>query len=86
MFLSSSPKVIEKIKSALEKNDFEEVANHVHGFKTKCMMMGMTETKELASIIEQLCRENSEEKLIKTDISNFILNVELALKELKNYS
>jgi len=86
LFLSSVPQVIEKIDLALENKDFEEIANQVHSFKTKCMMMGMTVTKDLANTIEHLCRENPENKLIKRNISSLKINIEKALKELKNYS
>ncbi len=85
MFISSAPQLIEKINYALDNNDFEEIANHIHGFKTKCMMMGMAETKDLANTIEHLCRENSEEKIIKPNILNLIINIEKALNELRNY-
>ncbi len=86
MFLKSAPRVIEKIKVSLEDNDFEVVANHVHGFKTKSMMMGMAETKTLAISIEILCRENLDEELIKEEVSKLITNIEKAVNELRNYS
>ena len=85
MFIKSAPQVVEKINLAINDNDFEDVANHVHGFKTKCMMMGMAETKDLANSIEILCREQSDEEIIKDKVIKLIANIELALNELRNY-
>ena len=82
MFTSTAPGLIEKINSALATNDFLDIANQVHGYKTKWMMMGMTETKDLAIRLEHLCRDGSEEKLIRETIRVLFNNVELALIEL----
>jgi CheY-like chemotaxis protein len=84
MFLASAPAVVEKIKFALVHGDFEEVANQVHGFKTKCMMMGMTETKDLSNTIEQLCREKPNEEIIKEKVLELITKVKKAEIELRN--
>jgi HPt (histidine-containing phosphotransfer) domain-containing protein len=86
LFISSSPPIIEKINLALTVNDFEEIANQVHGYKTKCIMMGMADTKELANRIEQLCREGSNASRIKEDVLNFISHIDKALIELNNFS
>ncbi len=86
MFLASTPQVVEKINVAMEENNFVEIANQVHGFKTKCMMMGMRETKDLANTIEHLCRGNNDEILIKEEVSKLITNIEIAEKEIRNYS
>ena len=45
MFIASAPVLIEKLNTALLNNDLEEIASQVHGFKTKWIMMGMTESK-----------------------------------------
>ena len=85
MFLSSAPQLIEKIQLAKKENDFEDIANQIHGFKTKWIMMGMTETKNLANTIEHLCREDQNEDLINANLSKLIDNIEKALIELKKY-
>jgi len=84
MFTSSAPGLIEKINSALETNDFEEIANQTHSFKTKWIMMGMTETKDLAIRLEQLCREGSEVEIIRNAVGDLISKVESAIKELSD--
>ena len=84
MYLTSAPLVVEKIKLALKHNDFEEVANHVHGFKTKYIMMGMTETNELSNTIEHLCRESSEDPQLTEKIMILIRTIEKAENELRN--
>ena len=85
MFLSSAPSLIEKINTAKAKNDFEEIANQIHGFKTKWIMMGMNETKDTAILLEQLCREKSDEKLISEKMSNLIDDIEKAQIELSEF-
>lgn len=56
IFLESAPVLIDRLNIALKKDDFEEIANQVHGFKTKFVMMGMEQAKELAIKIELDCR------------------------------
>lgn len=82
MFLSSAPKLIEKLTTALSKNDFEEIANQVHGFKTKWIMMGMNESKDLALIIEQQCREKEPDLTVKENVLKLIEQLQIATKEL----
>lgn len=86
LFISSSPPIIEKINLALTADDFEEIANQVHGYKTKCIMMGMSDTKELANSIEQLCRKGSDASRIKENVLRFISHIDKALIELNNFS
>ncbi len=82
MFTSSAPGLIEIINTALLTNDFEEIANQVHGFKTKWIMMGMTETKDIALKLERLCRDGSEVELIRETVVNLKRKIERALGEL----
>lgn len=85
LFISSTPLLFEKINSALIEDDFEEIAAQVHGFKTKCMMMGMTKTIETSNALELLCRENPDEKLIKEEVNKLLINIEKASLELNDY-
>jgi HPt (histidine-containing phosphotransfer) domain-containing protein len=82
MFTSTAPGLIEKINTALVINDLDEIANQVHGFKTKWIMMGMAETKDLAIRLEHLCREGSEVETIREIIVILIINIEMAITEL----
>ena len=82
MFTSTAPALIERVNKAMLNEDFEDIANQVHGFKTKWIMMGMTGTKDLAIKLEQLCRDGSDAELINSTIGILTNNVELALNEL----
>ncbi|MEP7263225.1 MAG: ATP-binding protein [Bacteroidota bacterium] len=82
MFTSTATDLIEKITAALSRNDFEEIANLVHGYKTKWIMMGMNESKELAILIERQCREKMPEKNIKDDVLKLIEQIVSAKAEL----
>ena len=84
MFTSSVPAFIEKLNLALSAGDFIEIASQVHGFKTRWIMMGMTDTKDLAQYLEQLCREGSDEGLIRSNLDLLIKEVGIALIELEN--
>jgi HPt (histidine-containing phosphotransfer) domain-containing protein len=83
MFLQSAPALLEKVNTALATDDFTEVANQLHGFKTKFIMMGMKNTGSLSLILEQQCRSNSKPATIHSDIKGLIRDVELAVSELK---
>jgi len=83
MFLDTAPLLIEKINSAIEKNDFVEIANQIHGYKTKWIMMGMNETKDLAHIVEKQCREENNPAMIKENIISLISQIHKAVNELQ---
>jgi len=84
MFITSVPIVKEKIESALAQNDFLEIAAQLHGFKTKMIMLGMNESKDLAMKIEQDCRGGNLIHDFKGDIKTLIYMLNISLKELQN--
>jgi len=68
IFLESVPGFIQKLEAALASNDFGEVATQVHSFKTKFVMMGMKQAKELSQKLESDCR------MTQPDRNNIIEN------------
>ena len=82
MFTSTAPALIEKITAAKEEGDLETIANQVHGFKTKWIMMGMTATKDMAIELEILCREEPTNSSIEDKLQQLISNINTAIKEL----
>ncbi len=87
MFLESAPEFKQKIKSALSENNFAEVATQVHGFKTKWIMMGMHQAKDLAFRLEDHCRkENPHEEQIIKGLSELNELIEKAISELSKYN
>jgi len=86
LYLKSTPVVVEKINAALAQNDFIEIANQVHGCKTKFNMMGMKKVYELSETIENRCRANEINDELKEDISALLKTIPQAETELKNYS
>ena len=86
MFLDAAPGLIEKINAALSKNDFEEIASQVHAYKTKWIMMGMKEAKDLALKIEKLCRETPVNGFVKQNVSVLTGQIKEAVNELKKYA
>ncbi len=86
IFLDTAPALIEKINTSLAINDYEEIASQVHGYKTKWIMMGMNETKELALKIEQQCREISPDQSAQDNILKLVDQIGIAIDELKNHA
>ena len=84
MFLDSAPALIEKVNAAIAINDYEEIANQVHGYKTKWIMMGMTDAKEIALRIEQECRQDLPGPSLEGDIEMLILQIRQAMNELQS--
>ncbi|MCX6249841.1 MAG: tetratricopeptide repeat protein [Bacteroidetes bacterium] len=83
MFLQSAPVLLEKVNAALAADDFIMVADQLHGFKTKFIMMGMKNTGSLSLILEQHCRSDSKPATIHSDIKALLRDVEFAVSELK---
>ena len=83
MFLEAAPVLEKKLTDAIKENNFEDIANQIHGFKTKWIMMGMDDAKELAIRIEQQCRkETPDHASINTNTLNLITIVKKAAIEL----
>jgi len=84
IFLDSAPVLIEKINAALHENNFQKIANQLHGFKTKFIMMGMHEANEIATKMELDCRkEISDYSLVKKDTAKLLNIISEAINELK---
>jgi len=60
LYLTAVPDFKEKLLTAIEAKDMVEIALHIHSFKPKWMMMGMSGTKDLAVEIDLLCNENND--------------------------
>jgi HPt (histidine-containing phosphotransfer) domain-containing protein len=85
IFLKSMPSVAEKITESLSKNDYIEIANQVHGCKTKFTMMGMSKAYELSQTIENQCRAGAIDDKLRTDISTIMQMITQSEAELKNH-
>jgi signal transduction histidine kinase/CheY-like chemotaxis protein len=84
IFADSAPALIEKLNKAIAATDMVAIADQVHGFKTKFMMMGMNKAKEIANKIELSCRDGANYEDVKTNIEKLILLVETGMNELKS--
>ncbi len=82
MFLDSAPLLVDKLKSALDNKNYIEMADQIHAFKTKWIMMGMNETKILSDKIEEQCRNESLDDSINENVLTLINHIEEAGKEL----
>ncbi|WP_317899385.1 tetratricopeptide repeat protein [Aurantibacillus circumpalustris] len=82
LYTSAAPTLISNINDALKKNNLEELANQIHGFKTKWIMMGMTETKNLAMEIENQCREGKSDEKLFSNINELVSQIRTSISEL----
>jgi signal transduction histidine kinase/DNA-binding NarL/FixJ family response regulator len=82
MFLKSAPSFLAELKALIKVNDTEGLANQVHGFNTKLVMMGMKEEKGLSVEIENALREGASTEDIAEKIEEIKTKVEKAIVEL----
>ncbi|CAN5372202.1 two-component regulator propeller domain-containing protein [soil metagenome] len=84
IFLDSAPILIEKLNAGLSENNFQKIANQIHGFKTKWIMMGMKEANEIATKIELDCRrELTDYSSIKKETTKLISIISAAINEIR---
>jgi HPt (histidine-containing phosphotransfer) domain-containing protein len=84
IYLKSMPSVTEKITIGLSNSDFIEIANQVHGCKTKFTMMGMNKAYELAQTIENQCRAGQINDQLKVEISQLLEIIPMSETELRS--
>ena len=85
MFLASAPYLTDALTTAMNNNDNQEIASQMHGYKTNLTMMGMKETKDLASEIEMQSRNLTNPDPLKMKLQKMLQQIEMAASELKNY-
>ena len=84
IFLDSAPVLMEKLNAGLGENNFQKIANQVHGFKTNWIMMGMYQASEIAAKIELDCRrEHTDYSSVKKETANLMNIISEAINELK---
>lgn len=84
MFLDSAPALIEKIETARQTGNFEDIPVQIHAYKTKWIMMGMNETKDLALTIENQYATLPPDSSASDNLDKLIQNIRLAIKELSS--
>lgn len=85
IFLSTSPPFIYLLEKLLAERSFDEIASQVHGFKTKWIMMGMNETKDLAQEIEKMCMESLDNESTLARVKQLITQIYDAQDELYSF-
>ena len=83
MYLNAAPLLIEKIKTGLAENNFEEIANQVHAARTKLVMMGMENSKNLSVQIEKACRNYELVEKPIDSIHQILQDIEKSIQELQ---
>jgi CheY-like chemotaxis protein/HPt (histidine-containing phosphotransfer) domain-containing protein len=82
IFVDSAPGLVDKLNAAMAVNDVVEIADQVHGYKTKWIMMGMTGAKELALKIEMECRREEPVPSYRSDVEQLLRQINRAVIEL----
>ncbi len=83
MFLDSAPGLTDRIRQAIVEENYAELASQIHAYKTRWIMMGMNEAKDLALLIESACREDGNPDMIKQNTVLLLAQIEAAATELK---
>jgi len=83
IFLESAPILIEKLNGSISDMDPSTIANQIHGFKTKWLMMGMKEAGEVATKIELECRkEQANSQMVERELHKLLNIIKIAIQEL----
>ena len=83
MFVDSGPVLVNKIEEAMNKNDHEDVANQIHAYKTRWIMMGMEDAKELALELEKEIRAGNWDDNVQSKVKHLLTQVQKAVGELE---
>ncbi|MCX6268887.1 MAG: ATP-binding protein [Bacteroidetes bacterium] len=86
IFLASVPAFISKMQLASDAGDFREIASQMHGYRTKLLMMGMNDAKDLAEEIELQCAQQGNPDLVILKVQKVIQQVQTADQELRGHS
>ena len=84
LFIQSAPGFVQTLEGLKTGNDPLALANQIHGFKTKWIMMGMNSTKDLAQRIESACRDEQNGQIQLELVNQLISDVQAAISELMN--
>ncbi len=84
IFIKSAPTFVETIRSAVDEKNYAEISDRVHNFKSMWIMMGMTQSEELALKIEQQGREENGHNFIENTLT-LLSQIEQAVKELEHF-
>ncbi len=89
-FVETTPDIIDQMKSALEKNNFESLGLLAHKVKPSLTFMGIHSMKDTVREIEVMAKENREPKRVKELSDIFFSEIHKSItelrKKLKEYS
>ncbi len=85
MFLDTAPGFMENLTSAMDQKDYNELSSQIHSYKTKWIMMGMSETKDLALAIEMVCRQEVPPPDIRNQVASLMKHIQDAINELSSF-
>ena len=84
MYTDSVPEFVQAIRQAMSQQDAETIANRVHAFRTRLVMMGMEASRQLSVSIEQRCRETNAVTGLDDRLHTLLQQVEQAITELQS--
>ena len=84
MYTDSVPEFVQAIRQAMSQQDAETIANRVHAFRTRLVMMGMEASRQLSVSIEQRCRETNAVTGLDDRLHTLLQQVEQAVTELQS--
>lgn len=85
MFLKGAQALEEQLTTSLAEEDSEAIANQVHSFNTKFIMMGMKETKSLSVAIENELRAGGKVEEVSEKLEFLRADIKSAVQELREF-
>ncbi|MFT5858373.1 MAG: signal transduction histidine kinase/DNA-binding NarL/FixJ family response regulator [Flavobacteriaceae bacterium] len=85
MFIAGAEPLNLEIIEAVKKNDPIVLANKVHGYMTRFIMMGMSRTKAVSVEIENACRDGQEISELTDKIEFLKSQLKTAIEELSQF-
>ena len=79
LFIHAAPDFIRQLREGIEHDDSEKIIHALHNFKTRWVLMGMTESNTLAAQLEAYCRTGSRVDDVRDGIHHLIGQTESAV-------
>jgi len=84
LFIELTPELMNRIKSGLIENDFEEIKSAAHKMKPSIDMMGIIKLKNEIRNIEKLALERADVMTLNNAINYLDLTLSTVMHQLKN--
>jgi signal transduction histidine kinase/DNA-binding NarL/FixJ family response regulator len=82
MYLKAIPIFTDRIEEALKTQNNQEIGSQAHALKSKMLMMGMNQSRDLAQAIELQCKDGSDFGPMHDNLNSLLSQLVLSVEEL----